>query len=376
MACSLSATHLLVWVVLCAAGVRGQRQVRYRSWKFVGDSPLPISGVQSPSLQLDTLDGGRPYLAFAAPSGGDTYLALVQRLSSRGNWTFVVTRPPTGLGQLASDVGQTQLALHPTIKGRPYAAFADIRGGGQCSVMVYLNSTWRYLGKRAFSAGVATGLTFAMDPKAKPVDSGRAGQATAMHYSNAQWRHLGVRGLTPGAADNLALAISPAGVVHLAFQDLSAAEPKGRVVKFAGGAWQPALGISMAIHPTRGLYVAFRGDAAGAARLAYDNVTVTSYSTAWRAVGPSGFGGRNSLYTSIGLGPDGMPYVAMQCGQQGKACVYKKEKGSATWSAVGPRAGFSLSTVTNLNLRFYRGTPFISYVESVAGGVVVVKTYA
>ena len=79
-----------------------------------------------------------------------------------------------------------------------------------------------------------------------------------------------------------------------------------------------ALGISMAIHPTRGLYVAFRGDAAGAARLAYDNVTVTSYSTAWRAVGPSGFGGRNSLYTSIGLGPDGMPYVAMQCGQQGK----------------------------------------------------------
>lgn len=140
-----------------------------QSWKFVGDSPLPISGVQSPSLQLDTLDGGRPYLAFAAPSGGDTYLALVQRLSSRGNWTFVVTRPPTGLGQLASDVGQTQLALHPTIKGRPYAAFADIRGGGQCSVMVYLNSTWRYLGKRAFSAGVATGLTFAMDPKAKPV---------------------------------------------------------------------------------------------------------------------------------------------------------------------------------------------------------------
>ena len=332
-------------------------------WTTVGSDGFSTG--ESRYLSLVFSPDGSPYVAFSDFASGQK--ATVMRFIG-GAWTTVGSA-----GFSSGEADYTSLAFAPD--GSPYLAYTDYGSSNWgATVMKYSNGIWNTVGGAGFTPGHAryTSLAFAQDgaPILAFSDFGTTpgGRCTVMVYRNSIWSFLGTRGISSDNTEFLSLAVAPDGTPTLAYRDYGTGF-KATVMTYKNGLWSSVgnagvsagdvHNVSLAFAPDGTTYVAFTDGANGA------KATVLKFSGGvWNIVGTSGFSAGQAPYTSLAFAPDGVPSLAYQdLSNSGKLTVMKLKQDT------------SLQLLSDHNTAF-QGQPvtFTSTVQpSAASGTITIR---
>jgi len=255
-------------------------------------------------------------------------LFLMMGMLVTAQWT-TVANPGFSVG----DAYYLSLGFSPD--GVPYVGYEDDANGQRTTVKKLNGSAWETVGNAGFSAGYSDYTSLAFSPDGVPYvaysDGGNGEAATVMKFNNTAWVNVGNPGFSAGTAYNTSLAFSPAGVPYVAYSYYgNGYGGRATVMKFTG--------------------------------------------TIWETVGNAGFSSEYANYTSLAIGPDGVPYVAYMDGGNGERATVKKSDG-ADWVTVG-NAGFSAGYAGYTSLAIGPdGVPYVAYLDGGNNNKATVMAY-
>ena len=171
----------------------------------------------------------------------------------------------------------------------------------------------------------------------------------AFSQTHSAWEFVGPPGFSDGASLCTRIAADPAGVMHVAFQDLSQTSARATVMKNTGDAWE-LVGVKGGASVGTAYYCNVAFDAAGRVVVATRDYGVNSKanvrrfdssSNAWTSVGAPGIGTGEAHYVSLVCSTGGDPCIVYADGALGnRATAQHFDSSSGTWVPIGT-AGFS-----------------------------------
>ncbi len=332
------------------------------------------------------LKAGTVYGVYFTADADDAYLAAVQAAEfstttsanlTSADWVAVGSR-----GFSSGQASTPSLAFSPS--GELYAAFSGTAsGGGNATVMRFDGDAWRLVGAEGFSPGSAYGLILRFSPSGIPFvvysDGANGSRPTVMRFDGSSWTTVGGAGFAPSNNYNLGLEFGPDGQLYVAFLDSTFSPARATVMRFDGSTWQVvgsagfsanSAGYPSFLFSADGLPMVSYADPVATAQGPGTRVTVMKWDgAAWGTVGPAAFSrGYDASYTSLAVGPDGVPFVAFRnwaVGVNANACVMRFN--GATWDIVGQEA-VSAGAAFNTSVAVAPdGVPYVAFSDDGAG---------
>ncbi|MFC5283634.1 T9SS type A sorting domain-containing protein [Pedobacter alpinus] len=289
--------------------------LKAQTWQPIGPDPLNEASlerrVKFPKLKVNN---NIPYVAFS--NGFLAQKATVRRLVNN-KWE--------NFGPINFSAGIAKHIDLDFIGTTPVVAYSDGNKSNKATVQQFNNtsSTWDTVGTAGFSAGAATEISLTIinnTPYIAYVDGGNSNQATVQKYNSTttSWELVGTAGFsTEGTSISFIKIISDGTNPYVAYINNNS---KPIIRKFDGTTWQTLTSID-----SQNDFFSYGIDLAFA-----DNTVYVLYS--------------DNFYST------------------GNATVKKYNSSLNQWQVVGTE-GFSASDVSDLNLAFNGGTPYVAYSE-------------
>ncbi|XAH23490.1 IPTL-CTERM sorting domain-containing protein [Xylophilus sp. GW821-FHT01B05] len=239
---------------------------------------------------------------------------------------------------------------------------------------------WQAGGKEGVSVGDAMYPSLAVSPDGRPYvayqDGPNGSKVTVMRLNTAGtgWEVVGTAGFSDSRAAYLSLAFSPNGVPYVAYQDGDATSvlPRATVMRWdeASQSWGPvgsprfseeglALYTSLGFGPDGTPYLAYRDNGGNARAMRWNG------SDAWEAA-ETGLSAKAFVISlAVSPGPSGRPYVVYMESLRIKVMRLRDDD---TWEVVGG-TGFSAGFADSVSLAFDpNGKPYVAYGDDNGGG--------
>ena len=184
-------------------------------WGDVGSQSFTPAGVKHPSLALDS--SGTPYLAFVDENEPNEN-ATVMRFNGT-KWGYVGSE-----GFSAGTAYYIDLAINPN--NIPYVVYQDGGNSKKATVMRFSGGAWQSVGSPGFTQGKVQSPQIAFGQDGTPYiafeDGPNGNTARVMRYTGAGtsgWVTVGAASISPGVASSLSFAIDPSGTPYVAYED-------------------------------------------------------------------------------------------------------------------------------------------------------------
>jgi hypothetical protein len=421
--------RVLTVVILCAmllpwggGSLSGTAQaacpVTAENWHEVGTDSACAGGISDnsgsskvPSLAI--APDGTPYVVWEDYSGGGGEIYV--RRWNGSSWEEVGAGSASG-GGISNNGGTSEfpsLAIAPD--GTPYVAWNDSSYSdwpSEIYVRRWNGSSWEEVGVGSASGEGISNSDSSYNPSLAIASDGTPYVAwhnmTGPHWeiyvrrwNGSSWEEVGAGSATGGGISNNggtsrnpSVAVTPDGTPYIAWHDSSDGDYEIYVRRWNGSSWEEVGagsasggGISnnsgnsyypsMAIAPDGRSYVAWEDWSDGNWEIYVRRWNGSS----WEEVGAgsaSGGGisnnGGTSQWPSVGVAPDGRPYVAWQDDSGGNFEIYVRHWNGNSWAEVGTgsangggisdNSGWSAGTSVTVAPD---GTPYVAWADSSGG---------
>ncbi len=278
------------------------------SWAAVGSAGFTPGSALHSYLTLD--NAGTPYFSYA--DGASSSKVAVMKYNGT-TWTSIGSDLTAGAGQY------TNIKVSAT--GKPYLAYIDVSAANGVFVRSYNGTSWDTVGGAQISAGNANYPSIAFDHfdtlYIAYQDYTDGGRARVKKFNGTSWVNVGSSFLSEiyGGANDITLVFDSNNKPYVGYWNPYAGGPKAAVHKFDGANWLQvglpsfttgvSLYTSMALDHNDVPYIAYQ-DAA----VAQQSVVMKYNGTTWVNVGTAGFSGGPTGFTSLAIDGNGNPFVA------------------------------------------------------------------
>jgi len=343
-------------------------------WTTVGSAGFSTGG-QSTWQRL-VIDGANtPYVSF-----NDAGLATGQGTVMKYNGTAWIAVGTAGF--TPGSALHSSLALDAA--GTPYFAFANGASLSRLAVMKFNGTSWTSIGTD-LTAGEAQNTSIKVSASGKPyvayVDASSSYGIYVRSYNGTTWDTVGGAQISSANGNYPSIAFGENDTLYIAYQDMTDGS-RARVKKFNGTSWVNvgssflseiygnASDITLTFDSNKKPWVGYWNPYAGGPKAAVHRFDGTD----WLQVGAPSFTTGVSLYTSMALDHNNVPYIAYQDAATAQQSVVMKYNGT-TWVYVGT-AGFSGSSTGFTSLAIDgNGNPYVAYTDGGSSQKTTVATY-
>ncbi len=371
-----------------------------------GDSRVPSLAVAS---------DGATYAAWEDNTGGSPEIYV--RTLNGIYWDEVGSGSASGGG-----ISNTGTALAPSIAiapdGTPYAAWEDYsNGNAEIYVRAWDGSSWAEVGAGSASgggisnnAGYSNAPSIAIAPDGMPYvawadSSSGFAEIYVRAWDGSTWAEVGAGSASGGGISNTgyayapSIAIAPDGTPYLSWADSSSGNNEIYMRRWDGSTWVEvgtgsasgggisntgiAIAPSIAVAPDGKPYVVWENNSGGDAEI----YVRTWDGSNWVEVGAGSASGGGisdnigeSNYPSIGIAPDGTPYVAWEdYSNDWNAEIYVRTWDGGSWVEVGAgsASGAGISNDAGSTLPFLAiapdGAPYTAWQSG--GGEIYMRAW-